>query len=531
MELSQKAKRLIEQYKIWYQSLEPKEAQGTIGVDEVASKVASFYEKIRGVVDWREEHLLRKTAIDRIFRRRILLAEHTGEMAEPFLQELIRGGHFPNNRIPTQKIEEVQRIINKLAAIMENSKHYVEGNQQGRLENWLLALGSCEIEELLAPPTREKALIDWMAEDMKERVQVRRKDTDRITEEDRVFLIYVGVHRSLYKLDDPTIALHLLERFYPNWKSVDSSALVSIAQTIQGTKERIENLLKHPLGEKFYQIIENYDTPYLLVGDILTKDPTGFENIVAVSGSFETAIREAYNKRLIKLKKRMRKAAFFSTLSVFLSKVLIALALEVPFDQYLNHGVNYSAIGWSISVPPLFLLALVMSVKSSSEENLQRMLLEVTKITLENERKSIKEVSLPKKRKGFLAFLVVMVYLLTFVVTFGGLAWVLNKAGFSFLSMVVFLLFLSLVSYGGTRIRHRSRELMVGEQSQGFLFGIFDFFFLPVIQTGKWFSGQLVRYNILSILLNVLIEAPFQVFIEFLEQLRTFWKEKREEIH
>src|SRR3989338_6930324 len=94
MELSQKAKRLIEQYKIWYQSLEPKEAQGTIGVDEVASKVASFYEKIRGVVDWREEHLLRKTAIDRIFRRRILLAEHTGEMAEPFLQELIRGGHF-----------------------------------------------------------------------------------------------------------------------------------------------------------------------------------------------------------------------------------------------------------------------------------------------------------------------------------------------------------------------------------------------------------------------------------------------------
>ena len=227
----------------------------------------------------------------------------------------------------------------------------------------------------------------------------------------------------------------------------------------------------------------------------------------------------------------MRKAAFFSTLSVFLSKVLIALALEVPFDQYLNHGVNYSAIGWSISVPPLFLLALVMSVKSSSEENLQRMLLEVTKITLENERKSIKEVSLPKKRKGFLAFLVVMVYLLTFVVTFGGLAWVLNKAGFSFLSMVVFLLFLSLVSYGGTRIRHRSRELMVGEQSQGFLFGIFDFFFLPVIQTGKWFSGQLVRYNILSILLNVLIEAPFQVFIEFLEQLRTFWKEKREEIH
>ncbi|MDO8577376.1 MAG: hypothetical protein Q7R55_00715 [Candidatus Wildermuthbacteria bacterium] len=531
MELSQKTKGLIARYKVWYQELEPKESQSTISVDEVASKVASFYEKIRGVVDWREEHLLRKTAIDRIFRRRMLMSEKTQEMAEPFLQELIRGGHFPNNRIPVQKIEEIQLVINKLIAIIENSKLYAQENQQGRLENWLLALGACEIEELLSLPTREKALIDWMAQDMEEKIQVRRRDASQITEEERTLLIYIGVHRSLYKLDDSTISLHLLERFYPNWATLHSSSVAPLAQTIQTTKERIEGLLKNPLAEKFYQIIERYDTPYLLMGDILSRDPNGFEALAASNDGFENATREAYNKRLIKLRKRMNRASFFSTLSVFLSKVLLALALEIPFDQYLNHGVNYSTIGWSISIPPLLLLLLVRSVKSSSEENLQRVLLETTKVTFESERKNVVEVALPKKRKGFLAFFVVMVYLLTFVVTFGGVSWVLGKAGFSLLSILVFLLFLSLVSYGGTRIRHRSRELMVGEPSQGFLFGIFDFFFLPVIQTGKWFSGQLVRYNILVILLNVLIEAPFQVFVEFLEQLRTFWKEKREEIH
>src|SRR3990167_6661972 len=70
-----------------------------ITVDEVAARVASFYEKIRGIVDWREEHLLRKTAIERVIKRRMLLngsglsGEDGAEAAEQFLKELIRGGH------------------------------------------------------------------------------------------------------------------------------------------------------------------------------------------------------------------------------------------------------------------------------------------------------------------------------------------------------------------------------------------------------------------------------------------------------
>ena len=63
-EPSQSTKKLIQRYQVWYQSLQPKESEIiTIHVDEVASTVAAFYEKIRGVVDWREEHLMRRAAI------------------------------------------------------------------------------------------------------------------------------------------------------------------------------------------------------------------------------------------------------------------------------------------------------------------------------------------------------------------------------------------------------------------------------------------------------------------------------------
>jgi len=43
--------------------------ESKIHVDEIASKVAKFYEKIRKIVDWKEENLLRRNAIERILKR------------------------------------------------------------------------------------------------------------------------------------------------------------------------------------------------------------------------------------------------------------------------------------------------------------------------------------------------------------------------------------------------------------------------------------------------------------------------------
>ena len=68
-QLSQSTKKLINPYQQWHQSLQSKEGRITIHVDEVASKVAAFYEKLRGIIDWKEEHLMRRAAIIRKLKR------------------------------------------------------------------------------------------------------------------------------------------------------------------------------------------------------------------------------------------------------------------------------------------------------------------------------------------------------------------------------------------------------------------------------------------------------------------------------
>lgn len=526
MELSKGAQQLLARYEAWNQSLQPQGNTTNIVVDDVAAKVASFYEKIRGVVDWREEHLLRKTAIERMFKRRILFNGNSSEMAEPLLNELIRSGHFPNNRIPTSAIQEIQQVINKYAFLVEKGKTYADKKNHSFLEDWVLNIGACEIEEILASPLREKALIEFMTQDMEETVSIRQKDQDRVSEDQRKLQIFVGVQRALFKLDEPTISLHILERFYPTWNSLTNEELVTISQKLESIHTTINKILRYPFAERFYQLIERLDTPYLILGDIVSNHPTNFLEIVHDPTKFEEDLGNAYDIRLSKLKNRMRRAAFFSTISVFLSKVLIAISIEIPID-----GLNYQTLIWSVSIPPLLLLFLISTKRASSRENLQKVLLEVTKITYQNERRTSHTIAFPSKRKSFMGFIVRITYWLSFFLSFGILIHILQQFHFSTLSMVVFLLFLSLVSYAGMRIRQRSQELMIGEQKEEFLFNVLDFFLLPVTQVGKWLSGQLSRYNVLVLLLNVLIETPFQIFVEFIDQLRSFWKEKKEQIH
>lgn len=88
-----------------------------------------------------------------------------------------------------------------------------------------------------------------------------------------------------------------------------------------------------------------------------------------------------------------------------------------------------------------------------------------------------------------------------------------------------------MISFAGVKIRQRAKELMVEKEKETFLQSIIDLFSLPIIQVGRWLSNQWAKYNAVAVLFNSLLDMPFQFFVEFLEQWRSFLKEKKEKIH
>ncbi len=529
-QISQPTQKLIARYQQWHQSIQPKEETTTIHVDEVASKVAAFYEKIRGIIDWKEEHLLKRRAIERILKRRLFskLDLSNGNIfedpniAEPLVLELIRGGHFPNDKIPESKIQEVQKAINKYVFILNQAR---SGPKKSKLQlySWISGIAACEIEEILSPSIKERALISYMFELVNQRIKLSEKvKLDKLDENQKNTQTYIAVQKALFNLDAPVISYELLKYKYPDWEN----------QNIYSTKERIENDLNHPFGDKFYQICEKYDTPFLLLGDVLSKNPTEAKEKLSDPELLEALIAAHYNQRVKTLKKRLGRAAFYATLSIFLTNIVSLLLIEMPFNKWITgYFFNYWAITIDIMGPTFLMFLLVITIKPPKKENLPKVLMEVMKSVYGKDKKDVYEIKKFRKRNIIFEVIINLFYLLGFTTILILIIWGLYQVNFPPLSYVIFVVFLSLIAFAGTKIRQRAKELQVIEEKETLFHLFIDPFAVPIVQLGKWLTNKWKRYNVIAVFFSALIDMPFTVFVEFIEQWRYFLKEKKEKIH
>jgi len=533
MNVSKLTQKLISSFERWQKSQELEENTATIHVDEVASKVAAFYEKIRGIIDWKEEHLLKRRAIERILKRRLLIEEDNANIAESLILELIRGGHFPNNKIKESKIPQVQNIINKYVYILKNASSQ-EKKSKIHLYTWLSEIAACEIEEALSPSLKERALIDYMFEIIKGKIRISEKllKTKKITEQKKDIQTYIAVQRALFNLDSAIISYHLLKYYYSNWTSIDKEKLLEITENIYSIRKKIDKNLNYSLGDKFYQIAEKYDTPYLLLGDVLTKNPTEVKKKISNPQELEKLIAQAYNIRVKTLKKRLGRAAFYSTLSIFLTNIISLLLIEIPFNKWVTgYFFNFWAMGIDIFIPTLLMFALVVTIKPPQKENFSKVIMEVMKIVYGKGEKDIYKIETFRKKNIIFLTVIKLFYLIGFLAVLGLIIWGLYKVNFPPLSYIIFIIFLSLIAFAGAKIRQRAKELQVIEEKDSFLRFIFDPFAVPVVQLGKWFTLKWKKYNIIAVFFSALIDMPFTIFVEFIEQWRYFLKEKKEKIH
>jgi len=537
-QISQPTQKLIIRYQQWHQSLQPKEGTTTIHVDEVASKVAAFYEKIRGIIDWKEEHLLKRRAIERILKRRLFskLDLSNGNIfedpniAEPLVLELIRGGHFPNDKIEESKIQEVQKAVNKYVFILNQAK---SGPKKSKLQlySWISGIAACEIEEILSPAIKERALITYMFETINQRIKLSEKM--KIDENEKNTQAYIATQKALFNLDAPVISYHILKYRYPEWKNLPEDQFNEFAENIYSIKEKLEKDLDHPLSDKFYRICEKYDTPFLLLGDVLSKNPMEAKEKLSDPELLEALITTHYNERVKTLKKRLGRAAFYATLSIFLTNIVSLLAIEYPATKIFTFMGEFKlwAVGVDIIGPTFLMFLLVITIKPPKKENLPRVLMEVMKSVYGKDKKDVYEIKKFRKRNIIFETIINLFYLLGFVAILALIVWGLYQVNFPPLSYVIFVVFLSLIAFAGAKIRQRAKELQVIEEKETLFHLFVDPFAVPVIQLGKWLTNKWKRYNVIAVFFSALIDMPFTVFVEFIEQWRYFLKEKKEKIH
>jgi len=513
-----------------------------IHVDEIALKIAAFYEKVRMIVDWKDENVLRRSAIERILKR-VLIGEisqinhsRAREIAEPLVKELIRGGHLPNDSIPQTKIFLVEKTLNKYLYLLKNAPYSQNSSilplkKKVNFYNWLLSIAACEIEEALVPPIKENALIEAMTALINERTRI--VPPEIIGEKEKLTQLYIAAHRTLFDLDNAIIAYRLLKYFYPQWENPDEIFLQNFNQNIFRVWGEIEKQLNHPLRKYFFNICEQVDTVFLILGDILEsfkEKPEKIEQAIASKETLKTLITKFYSKRLRTLKSRLFRLAIFSSLSVFLSNFFTYFIVEVPLANLFYEGFSFFAALMDFLIPTLAMFILVSLIKPPKEENLNKVIEIAFQFIYSNEEKNIYEIKIEKKKNILGGLIISFLYFSLGVLALGIIAWIFWKAGIPFTSVILDTMMISLNVFAALIIRNKAKELTVEEKTTLWEF-ILDTISVPIAKIGSFLAAKWQEYNIFSVFLNVFIEMPFVTTVEFIENWSQFIKERKAEIH
>jgi len=516
-----------------------------IHVDEIASKIAAFYEKIRAVVDWKEEHLLRRTAIERGLKRRFIY-EISGirlvngfnlkDISESLVLELVRGGHLPNNKIPRKKLSNVQKVLEKYIYIFGNNplsqkNSSLKIKERINFYNWFLEIAACEIEEILLPSLKEMILINYMSEVIFEKIRI--DPSINISDNEKFIQIYIASQLTLFRLDSPIITYNLLKLKYPDWKDVNEKNLNYFSKNILRIQNEIKKDFEHPYSNDFYIACEQYDTLFLILYDVLEEFGRSEQNIsdrVFDWKDFGSMVVEVYNKRLASLKRRLFKMAVLSTLSVLVASAVSLFLVEVPIAKFFYGKFNILAISVDILLPTLLMFILVLLVKTPGQKNLENLLVALKKIIYKNEKREYYEIRLKRKKSFIVKFLIGFFYFLGMGTSLGFIFWIFYIAKVPITSVYVDTINVAVIVFAALLIRQKSKELLVEEKSVFWEF-ILDTLSVPIGRIGQWVAEKWKEYNIVSVFFTVLIDMPIQTIVGVIEDWSLFIKEKKAKLH
>ena len=515
-----------------------------IHVDEIASRIAKFYEMVRKVVDWKDDNVLRRSAIERALKRTLFpklsgvtirTDIDTYRVAYSITSDLIRGGHLPNDDVSKESVLTVENALKKYLYIIDHaqfaSPDLIPLKRKINFATFIIELAACEIEEILTNPVKERALIQTMTESLTGRIRILPQGS--LSDQEKKTHIFIATCRTLFDLDDHFILYELLKHSYPGWGAPEATLLARLATEVPRVWLSSEQVLEHPVSRQLYTICERTDAVFMLIGDIMEQYKETPEKLVGILSN-KTALTdhlvEVYEKRYASLKTRLVRLAIFSTLSVFLSNWVTFFIIEVPMASWFYEGFNLFTAIIDFVVPTAVMFALVSIIHPPAADNIERVKKAVYQFMYSDERTKHFDVYLKRQSNSVVSLIMAILYMVMMFGVLGGVGYVFYIARLPITSVLFDTFTIALTFFAAVLIRNKSKELSVDDRSSVWEF-LLDMVSVPIARIGSFLAAKWKEYNVIAILFTFLIETPMVVVFDFIESWSQYLKERKSELH
>jgi len=550
---------------------------------ELAGQMALWYEKVRSAVQYKEEHLIRRAAIYRILKRLIAIEQRRKkrQITYAFFLELAMVGYIQQKDANDDNFLKTQEIISRYLKAFTFLRGAVKNPAEAlEMRRWLLSLASEEIENLINPQKEKMALIFAIYETLRPKLKFslerppyplkgsRMGGIQNVAEEylgvgsllepigdsltptfkssqteqektelDKLLnmLTYVSIFRSLRRSDRAMLRALIFNIYFPKWTSLnsdDEKEIEKVVRELVNKREELEIVAEHPLMTRILFPIKKYMLSASFLFEAIMANPREAAAITSQDFLLHQQINEECNIRYAKEKGKLRKRIFRGFLYVFLTKMLVAMVLEIPYELVNGGGaIQYQSLLINLLFPPLLLGAIASSARYPKNENTKEIIKENDVLVYSAKQKEeLKNIKITDREDAFAQRVLDLFYVLLFFGLLVSLVKLLDFLGFNLVAKIIFIIFTGTVSFFGALIRQSVRDLVITKDKEGFFSLLFDTVLLPFVRLGRILSVKFSRINVFIFILDFLIEAPFKFIIRAFEAWIDFLRRKRDEI-
>ncbi len=528
LELSQFTQALFDNLKAIKAKIRPDDLS-KLAVSQTVSFFAFVYEKVRNAVEYHDDHLIRRAAIERIIKRRLALNPQGHGEAEDVLRELLWARYFPNGSLGSEDVKKIQNIIDAVLTLKKLTTTGRDIKERNYLNEFLTDLLTCEIEETLNPEgtARNANFTFFIYQTLRKKIKI-----EDLSEEQKDAFFLAALEKAYRKSDPSYQRYHLFLMFFQKLASYTPEELHHLASKLPTSFKKIDQMIKSPLVENLTRFARKQLPPFLILFDIVKTKFADARVILSDKDKLWQEVDLMCRTKYQQVGSRLRVLAIRSLIYIFLTKMVLALILEIPLSQRFYGEVNWNAIGINTLFPPLLMFIIVTFFRLPDEENTKKIYQRIMEIIDKDPSFETNVAFMTRKtheKRPILIFGFTIFYSLTFIITLYLIYKGLLSLQFNLISQAIFIFFVSVVAFFSYRIKHIANEYRL-EEKESILSPLVDFFFMPVLSLGKFFSSEIAKLNFFIFIFDFLIEAPFKLVFEIVEEWISFVKKKKEEI-
>lgn len=510
--LSQHLTRLYHEDASLKHQLDKAEKVNVVGA---GGALTAAYEQLRNAAENTEEHLLLQKAVRRFYRQLFvtrdesLIAQSGNELAV----ELTLAGYVANDSLTKKQVDQVSALA---AQYYDAYSQLLKRRSVAitHVTKWTLDVLAVEVEAIISDHGKERVFIEFAYEQLSE--VLSSQEMFGREEDNFGAALYVAIHQALLKSNAAVVRAALIKRYGVSIDDLDAFIALNT---------QLDSLIDADITDKLRHAVDRQGAPLRILRRMMEEHDdldSLLQNRIAFLDKYEKQIEIEYDR----VSRRVNRAIVRSIIFLIITKFLIGIAIEVPYDYWAHGGIIWVPLIVNLLFPPIYMFALKATHQLPGHTNTQA-LVERIDAMLYGDKSTVLEVR-ARRRGTSAAFSAV--YVISSLAIMGALMYGLLLLNFSLVHIAIFFIFLSAASFLGFRLSRLIRELEIVRSAQNSMTFIRDLLYLPFVVVGQWMSDKYSKVNIVTIVLDMLIELPLKTVLRLVRQWGAFIDERKDQI-